>query len=118
MAKSYYEKLKDPRWQKKRLEVLEREKYCCQSCGDKENTLNVHHSIYFKGADPWDDDYNPYLYCLCEACHKDWHDIKLDIDYSIARIGVYDSNLRLSIVRDLLNVLGRDVETLKILGHE
>ena len=31
----YSEKLKDPRWQKKRLEILERDNFRCQYCGDK-----------------------------------------------------------------------------------
>jgi len=68
MAKSYYEKLKDPRWQKKRLEILERADFCCEDCGDEESTLHVHHGYYEKGLDPWDYANNT-LWCLCEGCH-------------------------------------------------
>lgn len=64
----YTLKLKDPRWQKKRLEVLNRAKFKCQCCGDDENTLHVHHLIYSKG-DPWDAPDNT-LECLCENCHN------------------------------------------------
>lgn len=68
MAKTYYEKLKDPRWQKKRLEVMQRDCFACRQCGDKTSTLNVHHMLYRKNAEPWD--YDPdLLITLCEACH-------------------------------------------------
>jgi len=67
--KSYAEKLKDPRWQKKRLEILERDEWKCMSCGDKENTLHVHHIFYFPGKEPWDV-HNGFLITLCEKCHK------------------------------------------------
>lgn len=43
---TYYEMLKDPRWQKKRLEIMERDEFACRDCGDKESTLNVHHTYY------------------------------------------------------------------------
>lgn len=64
----YQEKLKDPRWQKKRLEVFARAMWKCQCCGDDKNTLAVHHLIYSKG-EPWDapDD---TLECLCADCHE------------------------------------------------
>ncbi len=39
----YSEKLKDPRWQKKRLEIFQRDEFHCQQCGDGENTLCVHY---------------------------------------------------------------------------
>lgn len=39
---SYYEQLKDPRWQKKRLEIMNRANFKCEECGDSENMLSVH----------------------------------------------------------------------------
>lgn len=68
--KPYSEKLKDPRWQRKRLEIMERDDFSCKICMDCESTLNVHHSYYGKGLDPWDYD-SEYLMTLCEECHKD-----------------------------------------------
>ena len=65
---TYTEKLKDPRWQKKRLEVLERAGWKCMSCGSEDKTLHVHHCVYKKGLDPWD--YNASLIALCEYCHN------------------------------------------------
>lgn len=69
MAKSYYEKLKDPRWQRKRLEVMQRDDFRCLECGSKTDTLNVHHGCYIPARDPWD--YPDYLlHTLCEDCHE------------------------------------------------
>ena len=65
---SYSEKLKDPRWQKKRLEILERDKWACRGCGDKTATLHVHHGYYERGKLPWEYD-NWSLKTLCESCH-------------------------------------------------
>jgi hypothetical protein len=65
----YWQKLKDPRWQKKRLEVMQRDEFRCTSCCDDEATLNVHHAFYSKGAEPWEYD-NFYLTTLCESCHE------------------------------------------------
>jgi len=64
---SYSDKLKDPRWQKKRLFILERAGWACQCCKDTKSTLHIHHLVYSKGA-PWDapDD---TLECLCDGCH-------------------------------------------------
>jgi hypothetical protein len=69
MAKTYYEKLKDPRWQKKRLQIMDRDKFSCRYCGNSERTLNVHHLLYEKGANPWDYESN-LLVTLCEKCHE------------------------------------------------
>ena len=70
--KTYREKLKDPRWQKKRLEILSLHEFECQDCGSKENTLHVHHPYYEKGKEPWDYDEN-VLMCVCDDCHKYAH---------------------------------------------
>jgi hypothetical protein len=69
----YAELLKEPRWQKKRLEIMERDEWTCQTCGDTKATLTVHHKSYRqvdgKFVDIWDypgDD----LITLCEECHS------------------------------------------------
>jgi 5-methylcytosine-specific restriction endonuclease McrA len=54
--KTYFEKLKDPRWQRKRLEVMERAGFACEYCGSATETLNVHHGFYEKGKEPWEYD--------------------------------------------------------------
>ena len=65
---TYSEKLKDPRWQKKRLEILERDEFTCHDCNATNKTLHVHHCHYEK-CDPWDAR-NDVLLTLCDNCHK------------------------------------------------
>lgn len=69
MTTTYVEKLRDPRWQKKRLQVLNRDNWTCQNCGNREETLNVHHFSYTYGKDPWDYLMENFL-TLCESCHE------------------------------------------------
>jgi len=66
---NYNEKLKDPRWQKKRLKILQRDNWTCQECGRQDKCLHVHHRFYEPERDPWDcEDDN--LTTLCEGCHQ------------------------------------------------
>ena len=65
---TYQEKLKDPRWQKKRLEILQRDMWCCQICNNENDTLNIHHFQYRKGLEPWDYKDSDLL-TVCEPCH-------------------------------------------------
>lgn len=65
----YSEKLKDPRWQKKRLRILERDGWKCKGCSSSDKTLHVHHLFYFKVKEPWEIP-NGFLFTLCEDCHK------------------------------------------------
>lgn len=73
--KDYYELLSDPRWQRKRLEIMHRDDFTCQHCGAKDKTINVHHKYYFPGNDPWDYANNA-LITLCNDCHEFEHDNK------------------------------------------
>lgn len=70
--KTYSEQYRSPKWQKKRLEVLNAADFQCQDCGSKENTLNVHHVIYHKGREVWNYT-NDELMVLCEKCHENRH---------------------------------------------
>lgn len=65
---TYAEKLKDPRWQKKRLEVLQSDNFTCRLCGDTETTLHVHHLLYPESRNPWDSSVDEMV-TLCECCH-------------------------------------------------
>lgn len=69
---AYADKLKHPNWQRKRLEIMERDKFKCRECGATENMLNVHHLHYEYGRDPWDY-HNNSLITLCESCHEEEH---------------------------------------------
>jgi hypothetical protein len=70
--KTYYQKLQDPRWQKLRLEAMQKADFCCESCFDSKSTLNVHHKDYIKGREPWEYGLTQ-LSVLCETCHKEHH---------------------------------------------
>jgi len=69
MSRSNYgQMLKDPIWQKKRLEILSRDNWQCQVCQDTQTTLNVHHKEYAESGQPWDAT-EEQLITLCEVCH-------------------------------------------------
>lgn len=68
MGMTYSEKLKDPRWQKLRLEILSRDNFACKICGNGKEELHVHHRFYKKGKSPWDYESN-LLVTLCATHH-------------------------------------------------
>lgn len=71
MAKiSYKDQLRKPEWQKKRLEIMQRDNFTCQICLDNEETLQVHHKSYDKDKKAWEYG-NDRLTTLCETCHKE-----------------------------------------------
>ncbi len=89
MAKEYtpyWEKLRDPRWQKKRLEIMERDDFTCVHCQDNASTLNVHHGFYTKDTEPWDYP-DESLRTLCEDCHKKY---KEKSDFIKRLLGYFD----------------------------
>lgn len=81
---SYAEKLKDPRWQKKRLEILNRDEWCCQWCCDNESMLVVHHLAYERGKEPWEYE-NETLLTLCENCHENDHTDRIGYEKELLR---------------------------------
>lgn len=90
--RTYSDKLKDPRWQRLRLRVLERDEWRCQECGDTKDTLHVHHT-YYKG-EPWDAPIEA-LRTLCAPCHDDeYHqrpEIQKHIDWATKQMGLMDA---------------------------
>lgn len=64
---TYAEKLLDPRWQKKRLSILDRDNWRCKLCGDGTTTFHIHHKKY-KG-DPWEVE-DEDLVTYCKHCHS------------------------------------------------
>ena len=73
---NYRELLKDPRWQKRRLEIMQRDNFTCMVCNRSLNDgipLNVHHRQYIPGRKPWEYESHE-LVTLCENCHKKIHD--------------------------------------------
>lgn len=78
----YKELLKHPYWQRKRLQIFDREKDTCQKCFDTLSNLQVHHLYYIPNALPWEypDD---ALMLVCERCH-----LKLEFYKWIELVGV------------------------------
>jgi len=69
---TYAEQLKSPLWQKKRLEIFERDKFTCQICGDTETQLQVHHQSYDKTYQTKAWEYHNHVYkTLCADCHNE-----------------------------------------------
>lgn len=64
---NYSEKLRSPKWQKKRLEILSRDNFTCQYCKDAETELHIHHLEY--SGEPWQVE-NDKLITLCKNCHE------------------------------------------------
>ena len=72
---TYATLLKHPLWQKRRLEIMQRDNFTCQLCGRGINDgtpLNVHHKKYIYGKLPWEYE-DSSLVTLCENCHKKKH---------------------------------------------
>lgn len=65
----FWKKYQHPKWQAKRLAIMNRADFRCEHCCRNDRQLHVHHKIYRKGADPWDYA-DTELMCLCEPCHE------------------------------------------------
>lgn len=65
---TYSEKLKDPRWQKLRLQIFGRDNFTCKNCNGKSETLHVHHKHYIFGREPWEYDLENFE-TICSDCH-------------------------------------------------
>lgn len=77
---TYTEMLRDPRWQRKRLEVMQRDGFACRACSSTTKTLNVHHNLYFgHGHPPWQYP-DQTLITLCEDCHAEEEALKKHMD--------------------------------------
>lgn len=81
---TYAQALKHPKWQRRRLEIMSRDKFRCTRCSADSHTLNVHHKVYRRGSAPWDYT-DAELVTLCETCHEAVHDGLQGISLPIAR---------------------------------
>lgn len=68
----YARLLTDPRWQRRRLEMLEAAGFKCQRCFCGDKTLHVHHREYIAGRKPWEYT-DGQLMVVCEDCHEMQH---------------------------------------------
>lgn len=95
---TYSQILKNPKWQKKRLEILQRDDFTCQKCFDTETTLHVHHCYYRTGKKPWEYE-NTSLVTLCEDCHAEETELFYDqrnwMSNNIASIGAMSNQFNM-----------------------
>jgi 5-methylcytosine-specific restriction endonuclease McrA len=80
----YAQKLRDPRWQKKRLQIMERDGFACVDCRSKKTTLNVHHCYYYPRGEPWETP-DDCLVTVCEDCHMRREETEQVIKITLAR---------------------------------
>ncbi|HEY9364878.1 MAG TPA: hypothetical protein VIQ00_16565 [Chitinophagaceae bacterium] len=66
---NYSKKLSNPLWQRKRLDVFNRDGFACTNCGRSDKELQVHHYDYIKGIEPWEYPMD-MLTTLCVECHS------------------------------------------------
>lgn len=78
---NYSDKLKDPRWDEKRKEILARDDFKCQLCRSKNTELHVHHK-YYLDVEPWEHPDN-CLISLCADCHDEEHAKLTELDNHI-----------------------------------
>jgi hypothetical protein len=91
----YRASFKDPRWQKRRLQILERDQWKCQKCGNTEEMLVVHHKWYGNARDqesgefrwryPWEYE-DQDLITLCDSCHQGEHEELSSIEADLVQI--------------------------------
>lgn len=99
---TYAEKLKDPRWQKKRLEILERDNFTCQDCWSDEKTLHVHHLWYESKKDPWDYENEAYL-TLCAECHRNRQSLEIELARAMGHLDSYGLSLIIRLMKLVRN---------------
>lgn len=85
MKSEYSKLLRDPRWQKKRLEIMQRDNFKCVDCECATATLNVHHTYYETGRAPWEYE-NASLITLCEDCHEIEHSMSRDAERDLIKV--------------------------------
>lgn len=98
---SYSDRLKDPRWQRRRLEILQRSDFSCEACEAKDKILHVHHKLYRKGAMPWEyEDHE--LQALCEKCHEEEHAVRSALASAITGLPFHKLEILLGYAEGLL----------------
>lgn len=83
------EQLKSPKWQKNRLEIMERDSFKCRICESGEVQLHVHHIDYSPELKLWEYESNR-LITICETCHKKIHEYDIISVKDNGILSVYD----------------------------
>lgn len=70
MSGTYSESLKHPDWQRKRLEIFQRDNWRCKLCDNKDKQLCVHHLCYAERG-TWRGVPDKFLITVCNECHSE-----------------------------------------------
>lgn len=113
---TYAQQLAHPKWQRRRLEMLNAAGWACTACGNDDNQLHVHHRQYFKGRMAWE--YADHeLAVLCNDCHGSEHydDELLKRTLSLVPLGMCPTFNALAL---LAGFFGHDVTAVANLADE
>lgn len=102
--REYMERLRDPRWQRNRLAILERAEWRCEGCGTREVNLQIHHGYYERGLMPWEYPAEA-LYCLCDDCHERAESMKAEAYRELGLIAPWHQAHAVALLRDLQRLL-------------
>lgn len=117
---TYQEQLQHPLWQKKRLQIMEKNDFKCSECGAGQKTLHIHHGYYARGRKVWDYE-DETLHCLCDECHSKYGNIAEKIHRLIAtrtltglnvlneELSKIEAEKRSHTVKIAIELFGRDV---------
>lgn len=117
--REYEERLRDPRWQRNRLAILERANWSCEGCGTREVNLQIHHGYYERGLMPWEYPAEA-LYCLCDNCHERAEERKAEAQRELGLIAPWHQTHAIELLRELQFLLaaGATKEDLEVLSVE
>ncbi len=119
MAMNYYQQLRHPLWQRKRLEVFQRDGFMCQSCLCEDKPLHAHHKRYVKGRKAWEYPLEE-LVTLCDDCHTKEHEGIIEFQGVVAVSGMTQGELT-ALVRgfSVAKPLDQDdIEFMRTLNHQ
>lgn len=92
-------------WQRKRLEILNRDEFICQCCGSKDKQLQIHHTYYQYGKNVWEYE-DASLITFCNDCHEKVSFLKKQIKFKIDDYFVgHDYLEEVDSILDILNEL-------------
>lgn len=86
---AYAKLLRDPRWQRKKAIICERDDWKCRGCGETEKNLQVHHKSYIRGLKPWEYE-DRFLVTLCEDCHQRATDLNTRANTLLGELNLYE----------------------------
>lgn len=108
---TYQEQISSPKWQRKRLEILNLSGFKCEKCNCEEKQLHVHHRFYLKGRKAWEYD-NDVFQVLCHSCHENEHkkednnkkfDLESHIYSKLKKYNSEDKSIFSSLISSIIN---------------